>query len=246
MDDRPGLEQEAALAKVLDDRLGDLVGGEPVEPEARKHAPGLVERREHGEVVDPRELEVLGARARSDVDDARSLVQSDVVPGDDPVDDALLRGEMVERPFVLEADELAAEGAADERLVGVESGRDPVAVLPQAVVRGRVDGGGDVRRKRPRCRRPDGERLAVAPLERKADVERRMLELPVLAGEDLVLGDRGPAARAPHGRAVALVEPLPFVDGLQEAPDVLDVRVGEGVVVRVPVHPHAEAPWTAP
>src|SRR5262249_30341275 len=29
---------------------------------------------------------------------------------------------------------------------------------------------------------------------------------------------------------------------LEEAPDVLDVRVGEGVVVVVPVHPHAEAP----
>ena len=68
-----------------------------------------------------------------------------------------------------------------------------------------------------------------------------MLELPVLAGEDLVLGDRGPAARAPDGRTMALIQPAAFVDGLQEPPDVLDVRVGEGVVVRVPVHPHAEA-----
>jgi hypothetical protein len=39
---------------------------------------------------------------------------------------------------------------------------------------------------------------------------------------------------------VAFVEPAPLVDGLQEPPDVFDVRVREGVVVVVPVHPHAE------
>ena len=162
MDDRSGLEQESALAKVLDDRLGDLVRGEPVEPEARKHAPGLVERREHGKVVDPRELEVLGAGARSDVDDARPLVQSDVVPGDDAMDDSLLRGEMVERPFVLEADELATEGAADERLVADRARSRPSRRSRAGRSPRRVDGGSDVGRERPRRRRPDGERLAVA------------------------------------------------------------------------------------
>ena len=98
---------------------GDLVRGEAVEPEARKHAPGLVERREHGKVVDPRELEVLCTGARSDVDDSRALVQSDVFPGDHPMHHPLLRGKVVERAFVLEPDELAAESARDERLVGI-------------------------------------------------------------------------------------------------------------------------------
>ena len=69
-----------------------------------------------------------------------------------------------------------------------------------------------------------------------------MLELAVvlLAGL-LVLRERGAAARAPLGRAVALVEPAARVALLQEAPDVLDVRVREGQVVVAPVHPHAEA-----
>src|SRR5205085_11045007 len=38
-----------------------------------------------------------------------------------------------------------------------------------------------------------------------------------------------------------LVEPPTLVHRFQEAPDVLDVRVGERVVVVVPVHPHPEA-----
>src|SRR5579859_4265864 len=40
---------------------------------------------------------------------------------------------------------------------------------------------------------------------------------------------------------MAEVEPAPLVDELQEAPDVLDVRVREGRVVVAPVHPLAEA-----
>src|SRR5918996_5285803 len=68
-----------------------------------------------------------------------------------------------------------------------------------------------------------------------------MVELLVLAGEHLMLRDRGPAAGAPDGRAMAHVEPAALVDGLEEAPDVLDVRVGERVVVALPVHPHPEA-----
>src|SRR5206468_7507 len=47
-------------------------------------------------------------------------------------------------------------------------------------------------------------------------------------------------AWTPLRRTVALVQPAPAVDFLEEAPDVLDVRVAERVVVVVPVHPHAE------
>ena len=39
---------------------------------------------------------------------------------------------------------------------------------------------------------------------------------------------------------MALVQPPSLVDGLEEPPDVLDVRVREGVVVVVPVHPAPE------
>src|SRR6266508_1101271 len=68
-----------------------------------------------------------------------------------------------------------------------------------------------------------------------------MLELLVLTRKYLMLLYRGPAAGTPWCRAVPLVEPASIVDGLQEPPDVLDVRVREGVVVVVPVHPHSEA-----
>ena len=95
--------------------------------------------------------------------------------------------------------------------------------------------------QRPGGRRPDDERLAVAVEQREADEERRVLELAVLARIHLVLGDRRAAARAPRRRAMALVEPAPLVHDLQEAPDVLDVRVREREVVGVPVHPHPEA-----
>src|SRR5487761_705150 len=48
------------------------------------------------------------------------------------------------------------------------------------------------------------------------------------------------ATWAPLGRAVAHVQPPALVNRLEEAPDVLDVRVAERVVVVVPVHPLAE------
>ena len=71
-------------------------------------AAALVDRHEHRQVVDLRELEVLGAGARGDVDDPAALVERDLVPGDDAVHDPLLRREVVERPRVLEPDELLA------------------------------------------------------------------------------------------------------------------------------------------
>ena len=66
-------------------------------------------------------------------------------------------------------------------------------------------------------------------------------ECVVLLARLLVLRERRPAARTPLGRAMALVQPAARVHLLEEAPDVLDVRVREGEVVVAPVHPHAEA-----
>src|SRR5512133_4096731 len=59
--------------------------------------------------------------------------------------------------------------------------------------------------------------------------------------DQLVLRERRPTAWTPLDRTVSLVQPAALVALLQETPDVLDVRVGERVVVVVPVHPHAEA-----
>jgi hypothetical protein len=185
------------------------------------------------------ELEVLGARARGDVDDPGALVERDLVPRDHAVRHAFLRGQILEGRVVLQADEILARD--DVVVLPALLGQPPAAVA-QPVLGVGPDRRGDVGRQRPRRRRPDHERLALAVGEREAHVERRVLELAVvlLAGL-LVLGERGAAARAPLGRAVALVEPLARMALLQEAPDVLDVRVREGQVVVAPVHPHSEA-----
>src|SRR5204863_2775367 len=75
----------------------------------------------------------------------------------------------------------------------------------------------------------------------EADEERRMLELlVVLLASLLVLRKRRAAPRTPLRRAVPLVQPAARLHLLEEAPDVLDVRVGEGEVVVAPVHPHAK------
>ena len=75
----------------------------------------------------------------------------------------------------------------------------------------------------------------------EADVERGIGAILVDAGlRELVLGERGAAARAPLRRAMAHVEPVVLVHALQHPPDVLDVRVAEGEVVATPVHPLPE------
>ena len=188
--------------------------------------------------MDTREVEVLRACAGRDVDDPRSLVEHDLVPRDHPVDDSLLGGRVVERAHVLEPDELLA---LDQAVVVLAFARQPPLAVTEPVLRVGLDRSGNVGRERPRGRRPHDERLALTLLQREADVERRMLEVLVLPGEELVLRDRRPAAWAPLGRPVPRVQPAALVDGLQEAPDVRDVRVRERVVVVVPVHPHAEA-----
>src|SRR5207237_903971 len=162
--------EQPPLLEGRDDRLAHLVGGEPFEGAvARDETAAVVDRRQNRELVDPPELEVLGAGTRRDVNDAGSFVERDLVPRDPSVD------------------------------------------------------------------------LALPALEREPHEEGRVLKLRVvLVARLLVLGERGPAAWAPLRRAVALVEPLAAMALLQEAPDVLDVRVREGEVVVAPIHPLAE------
>ena len=152
------------------------------------------------------------------------------------------RPELVERPAVPEPDEVRALDRPHERVVRIARDRDPLAVLAQPVVRIGLDGGRDVRGQRPRSRRPDDERLAGTLEEWEANEQRRVGALLVDAAlRQLMLRDRRPAARAPLGRAVALVEIAALVHLAQEPPDVLDVRVREREVVAPPVHPLAEA-----
>src|SRR5262249_59524416 len=75
--------------------------------------------------------------------------------------------------------------------------------------------------------------------ELEADIERRVGAVDVGA-DQLVLRDRRATPRAPLRRAMAQVEPIALVHGLQHAPDVFDVRVAEREVVVAPVHPLTE------
>ena len=70
------LEEEARLGEATDDLVGGFRGREPVKPAVRVvEVACLVHRSEHGQVVDPAELEVLLARSRRDVHDAASLLE---------------------------------------------------------------------------------------------------------------------------------------------------------------------------
>ncbi len=243
VDVRAGVLEQATLAEVADDLIGCVAGRDAVEPAVLgEEVAGLVDRHQHLQPVLLAQVEVLGACARRDVDDAGAVVERDVVPRNHTVRDVRDRGQMVERPLVLEPDEIGAAHALHEMVLGITRDGDPLAVVALAVLGLRVHSGGNIGRQRPGCRRPDDERLALAPLEREAHEERRVRSLLVHVGlRELVLRDGRPAPRAPLGRAVSLVERAALLKRLQEPPDVLDVRVAEREVVVAPVHPLAQA-----
>ena len=211
---QPGLDEEAALAEVADDLVGRLDRREAVQPAVVVvEAAGLVDGHQHRQVLALAELEVLGAAARRDVDDAGALVERDLVPRD-------RRGARRPRPAAgCRTGPCSASRRAPtprlallERLVRIARDGDPLAVRAPAVLAVGLHGGRDVRRQRPRRRRPDDERLALPVDEREADEERRVGAVLVDAGlRQLVLRERRAAARAPLGRAVAHVEPVALV-----------------------------------
>ena len=94
-------DEPPAVGQVADDLVGRFDGREPVQPAVRVvEVAGLVHGREDGEAVLARQLEVLAAAARRDVDDARPLVERDLVPRDDAMLDPGRGGEVVERALV--------------------------------------------------------------------------------------------------------------------------------------------------
>jgi hypothetical protein len=68
----------------------DVLAGQPAE--AGHEDAGLVQRRDHGQVVLLAQLEVLGAAAGGDVDDAGALGLAHLIPGDDAVGLAVAGG----------------------------------------------------------------------------------------------------------------------------------------------------------
>ena len=115
-----GVDRRAPFG--AEDQVGqDLVGRlhrpQPVQPAiVVVEVAGLVHWHQHGEVVDLRQLEVLGPGARDDVDDPSPLIERGVVPCDDPMVVAGC-GKMIERPHVREADQFRSERRLHPALV---------------------------------------------------------------------------------------------------------------------------------
>ncbi len=161
--------EAAAPLEVIDNGLRDvrrLLAAQPAEP--LDVAPVLVDRPDRRQPERCAELVVLGAGAGRDVDDARALVLTDLVPKHDPVlvgrvpERLADGGQIVERPLVAPAGELAAELllldpelADDCRLEDAPSDPERLVALPDPdVAQFRTDRRGDVRSERPWRRRP--------------------------------------------------------------------------------------------
>ena len=135
---------------------------------------------EHGQPERAAELEVLAAAAGRDVDDAGPLRRARPRPtGRRGARRSRPAARLSNGPCVAQADELRSLHAPDEGVVGEARREHPLAVLAQPVLALGVDGGGDVRRQRPRRRRPDDDRLARPVEQREADEERRVALLLV-------------------------------------------------------------------
>src|SRR3990172_9901598 len=115
------------LAQGVEDGGAD-VGGEAALEEAKEAAADvgavLLQGRDDIQAVLLREREVLGAGAGGDVDDACAFRVRDLVPGDDAVDDARLRRQLVEGAAVGEADEGGALDLADDLVLAADGRRE--------------------------------------------------------------------------------------------------------------------------
>ena len=239
----PRSNEEPALPQVADDLVGGVAGRRTVEPAVVLVEPsGLVDRTQNRQPFPAAEVEILLPRTRRDVNDPGPLVERDLVPSDDAVLDVRGCRQVVVRPPVAPADELFSADDFVKGVVRIAGDGDPLAVLPPPVLGRGIDRGDDIRRQRPRRRRPDDEVLVRAVEQREADEEGRVGTLLVDAGlRQLMLRERRPASWTPLRRAVTEVQPTSLVDDLEEPPDVFVVGVAEGEVVVPPVHPLAEA-----
>ena len=89
------------------------------------------------------------------------------------------RRKLVEGTAVAQTDQLLPANALREVGLRIERHRNPFAPIAQAVLRVRLDRGGDVRGQRPRRGRPHDERLTLPVEQRKAHVEGRVELLTV-------------------------------------------------------------------
>ena len=114
--------------------------------------------------MDARKLEVFRAGAGA-MDDARPLVQRDLVPGDHAMLDPGPGRKIVERPSYCQPTSSEPFSTSSSSRPGTAAPH-PLTVQTTSVVGLGIDRGGDVRRERPGRRRPDDERFA-RPVEKR-------------------------------------------------------------------------------
>ena len=176
------LDEEATLGEVAGDLVGGLGGAEAVQPAVVVvEVAALVDRRQHGQAVHARELEVLAAAARRDVDEPGAFVERDLVPRDDAMLDPRARRQRVERAGVGPADERRAGKPLDERLVRDSGRRRPTR---------RSRGG---RTRPPGARRRRRSRAASTGSSSRRRATRRAGRSP--AGARRATGRRDPGRR---------------------------------------------------
>ena len=188
-----GRDEEAALGEIADDLVRGLGRREAVQPAVVVvEVASLVDGRQHRQAERAPELEVLTAAAGRDVDDAGALLERDLVPRDDAVLDARARARGC-RTALRSASPTSSEPGA--RRTNASSGKRAASTHSPFSRRPYSPSGlhrrGDVRRQRPRRRRPDDERLARPVEQREAHEERRVASSP----------GRRPTASARAGRA---------------------------------------------
>jgi len=246
-----GLDEQPVLFEHFDDQRVGVLDEFSRPRRLLRHLPLGVDQLQKRQVVRPPDARVVLTERRRLVDDAGAVGHRDVVVRDDApralVDERALE---VEQRLVLDADELAPGHRPGDFELGAlaEHGRDqrlahddrPAAGNELGVLGVGVHAQRDVRRKRPRRRRPRVEPGVLAALDAEAH-ERGPVRHQFVALRNLVRRERGSAARAVGHDLVALVEKALVGDLLQAPPDGLDVAVLVGDVGIFHVQPEADA-----
>ena len=192
--------------------------------------------------------DVVLAVGRRAVHDAGAVLDGHEVGRPHPADRPVGR-EMIERARVAHTFEIGTLRPLLDGEFGVAQHRSDegfgehqrlAARTHEDVVHLGMHGEGEVRGQGPGSGGPHQERRALRTLDREADVDRRVLDLPVPEG-DLVRREGGPDAGVVGHHLVALVDEALVPDLPEQPPHRLDEGVVEGVVGVAHVHPEAHA-----
>ncbi len=227
---------------VLEEQAGDrldLVDEVPVEPDA-------VHDRQSVRLA---ELEIVNAIRWCRMHDAGTVFGADEIGRQHGERLVRIDREIIEQLLVARTDKGAAFYGLDDLVFDIakhrlaqrlgDDQRLPVR-LAVAVVDVLADGERQVRRQRPRRRRPDEKVGVVDAGELEAHRDRRVLDF-LVAERQLVRRQRGADARIVGHDLVAAIDQVLVPDLSEQVPDRFDVAVVERVIGLVEIHPEAHA-----